>query len=116
MKSDLRLRSVTRSIMALFSTKTTTNPHNRYPDAYFKTIWVSSKMFAGIDWVAKFERISKVRAANRLLERGFRSWIAEKIKAEMAIRKLEREPHLTRFVLELRKLAKERGMDISKFI
>jgi len=116
MKSDLRLRSVTRSIMALFSTKTTTNPHNRYPDAYFKTIWVSSKMFAGIDWVAKFERISKVRAANRLLERGFRSYMGEKLKIELAIMELERKPRATRFILELRRFAKERGMDISKFI
>ena len=73
-------------------------------------------MFDGIELVAKIERTTKKKAARMLIERGFRSWIGEKIKTEMAIRELERKPHLTRFVLELRKFAKERGMDISKLI
>ena len=73
-------------------------------------------MFAGIDWVAKFERVSKVRAVNLLLERGFRNWIAQQIKTEMALRERERKPKATRFILELRRFARERGMDISKFI
>jgi len=106
--------------MALFVTKKQQNTHLRHPDAYFRTIWVSEKMYAGIDWVAKFERVSKVRAVNLLLERGFRSWIVERIKAEAALkereRQLSRKPYPSRFVLGLRRLAKTRGMDISKFI
>ncbi len=106
--------------MAYFGTKKQQNTHLRHPDAYFKTVWVSEKMYAGIDWVAKFERISKVRAVNRLLERGFRSWIVEQIKAETVLkeheRKLSRKPYPSRFVRGFRKFCKERGMDISKFI
>ena len=68
-------------------------------------------MFDGIEWVAKIERATKKKAARLLIERGFSSWLSEKIKEELAIKKLESEPHLTRFVLELRKLAKERGTD-----
>jgi pantoate kinase len=73
-------------------------------------------MFDGIEWVAKIEKVSKKKAARLLIERGFSSWMGEKIKTELAIKELEDKPHLTRFVLQLRRFAKERGMDISKFI
>jgi len=101
--------------MALFGIKKQLNTHKRHPDAYYKTVWVSKNMFAGIDWVAKFERVSKVRAVNLLLERGFRNWIAQQIKTEMALRERERKRYPTRFVRGLRKSAEQRGMDISKF-
>jgi len=42
--------------------------------------------------------------------------MGEKLKIELAIMELERKPRATRFILELRRFAKERGMDISKFI
>jgi hypothetical protein len=51
--------------------------------------------------VVKIERISKKNAAELLMKAGLSSYMGEK---------------LTRFVLELRKLARERGYDISKFI
>jgi hypothetical protein len=73
-------------------------------------------MFDGIEWVARIERVSKKKAARLLIERGFSSWMGEKIKTELAIRELESKPHLTRFILEFRRFAREHGMDISKFI
>jgi pantoate kinase len=73
-------------------------------------------MYDGIVWVARFEKVSKKKAARLLIERGFSSWLGEKIKEELAIKELESKPHLTRFVILLRKFAKEHGMDISKFI
>ncbi|MCJ7743946.1 MAG: hypothetical protein MUO99_05220 [Dehalococcoidales bacterium] len=77
-------------------------------------------MFDGIDLVSKIERLSKKKAARLLIERGFRSYIGEKLKeaiqTEIAVDKLRRNPELTRFVLELRRFAKERGMDIKKVI
>jgi len=116
MKITSRSRSLTRSLMALFGTKVEGDPHKRFPDAYYRTIYFDKRMYDGIAWVAKFERVSKKKAARLLIERGFSSYMGEKIKTELAIRELERKPHLTRFVLELRRFAKERGMDISKFI
>jgi hypothetical protein len=102
--------------MALFGTKKGVNPHTRYPDAYYGRVFFDKRMFEGIEWVARIERLSKKKAARLLIERGFSSYIGEKMKIELAIRELERKPKLTRFVLELRRLAKERGMDISKFL
>jgi hypothetical protein len=102
--------------MALFVTKKGVNPHTRYPDAYYGRIFFDKRMFDGIEWVARIERVSKKKAARLLIERGFSSWMGEKIKTELAIKKLEDNPHLTRFVIELRRFAKQRGMDISKFI
>ncbi|MCJ7743482.1 MAG: hypothetical protein MUO99_02845 [Dehalococcoidales bacterium] len=73
-------------------------------------------MYDGIEWVALMEKVSKKKAARLLIERGFRSYIVENIKTDMAIMKLERNPKATRFILQLRRFAKQRGMDISKFI
>jgi pantoate kinase len=72
-------------------------------------------MFDGVVWVARFERVSKKKATRMLLERGFSRWFNEKIKEDRALRKLEDEPHLTRFILQFRRFAREHGMDISKF-
>lgn len=75
-------------------------------------------MFQGIELVARIERLSKKKTARLLIERGFSSYMGEKIKNyiedEKAARELDQKRHLTRFVLELRKLAKERGTEISK--
>jgi hypothetical protein len=102
--------------MSLFGTKKGVNPHTRYPDAYYGRVFFDKPMFDGIKLVAKLERTSKKKPARLLIERGFRSYMGEKLKMELALRVLERKPRLTRFVLELRRLAKTRGMDISKFI
>jgi hypothetical protein len=42
--------------------------------------------------------------------------MGEKLKQAIAVEELRQKPKATRFILELRKFAKERGMDISKFI
>ena len=115
MKITSRSRSLTRSLMALFGTKVEGDPHKRFPDSYYRTIYFDKRMYDGIAWVAKMERVSKKKAARLLIERGFSSWMGEKIKEDRALRKLEEEPHLTRFILEFRKFAREHGMDISKF-
>jgi len=115
LKTTSRSRSLTRSIMSLFGTKKQLSTYQRHPDTYYKHIYFDKGMYDGIVWVARFEKVSKKKAARLLIERGFSSWLGEKIKEELAIKKLEDNPHLTRFVIELRRFAKEHGMDISKF-
>jgi hypothetical protein len=115
MKTTSRSRSLTRSLMALFVPKKSVNAHQLYPDDYYRQIFFDKKMFDGIAWVAKFERVSKKKAARMLMERGFGDWLQQKLKEDRAIRKLENEPQLTRFILSLQKFAKEHGMDIKKF-
>jgi hypothetical protein len=115
LKTTSRSRSLTRSIMSLFGTKKQLSTYQRHPDEYYKLIWFDKKMFDGIAWVARFERVSKKKAARLLIERGFSSWLGEKIKEDLALRELESKPHLTRFILSFRKFAREHGMDISKF-
>ena len=120
MKRRLKPRSLTRSLMALFAPKKGVNPRILYPNAYYKQIFFDKQMFDGIELVGKIERVSKKQAARLLIERGFSSYMGEKLKeaaqVEIAVDELRRKPRATRFVLELRRFAKERGMDISKFI
>jgi pantoate kinase len=76
--------------------------------------------FDCIEFLAKTERKSKKKMASELMELGLRKFMGEKIreynKRVIAARQLEQEPELTRFIILLRKFAKEHGMDISKFI
>jgi hypothetical protein len=120
MKSTFKLHSVTRSLMVLFVTKKGVNPHKRYPDAYYGRVAFDKPMFQGIELVAKIERLSKKKAARLLIERGFSSYMGEKVKEEIDRQRVRRENHQikspSRFAVLLRKIARERGMDISKFI
>jgi len=120
MKIIFKAGSLTHSLMALFVSKKGVNPHKRYPDAYYGRIAFDKPMFHGIELVAKIERMTKKKAARLLIERGFSSYMGEKIteqiESERAARELNQKAKLTRFVTILRKYARERGMDISKFI
>jgi hypothetical protein len=106
--------------MALFAPDNGVNPHARYPDTYYRNIWLNKQMFDGVELVGKIEKISKKQAAHLLIEAGFKYYIGEKIKEDirnrLAAKELNRKVKLTRFVLEFRRFAKERGMDISKII
>jgi hypothetical protein len=70
--------------------------------------------------VAAIERTSRKQAAELLMKAGLSSYLGGKITKHIedkrAARELNQKLKLTRFVLELRRLARERGMDISKFI
>ena len=57
--------------------------------------------------------------ARELMELGIRRFMGDKIKEYnkrvIAARKLDEEPELTRFIILLRRWAKEQGYDINKF-
>jgi predicted house-cleaning noncanonical NTP pyrophosphatase (MazG superfamily) len=116
MKNNFKSRSVTRSIMALFTPDKGVNPHTRYPDEYYGRVAFNKQMFDGIELIAKIERTTKKKAARLLLEEGFKNYIGQKlredIKVEIAAEELRQKPEATRFIIELRKFAKERGMKI----
>ena len=75
-----------------------------------------------IELVAKIEGKSKKKTVDLLLEAGFSSYMGAKlkehIKNEQKIKELNLERHqrTTRFVKEVRKFCKERGLDIRKII
>jgi hypothetical protein len=106
--------------MALFTPDKGVNPHTRYPDEYYGRVAFNKQMFDGIELVSKIERINKKQAAHLLIEAGFKYYIGEKIKEDiknrLAARELNQKVKLTRFILEFRRFAKERGMDIKKVI
>ena len=86
-----------------------------YKDYYF-----NKKLCAGIELIVEIERTSKKKAAELLMKAGLSSYMGGNlttyVESEHAVRELHQKVKLTRFVLELRKLAKSKGMDISKFI
>ena len=118
MKHNLRVRSITRLLVSLFIGKKPNMTFLNRKDEYYKAYWVNKNMSNGIELVAKIEQLSKKDTAQYLLERGFSSYMGEKvaefIEQEKAAKELNQKVQLTRFIRELRKFAKERGMDISK--
>jgi hypothetical protein len=119
MNKTKKARTFSRTIKDFFSPPKGKNPQTMYPDAYYGRIAFDKKMYDGIELVAKIERTSKKKAARLLMERGFSSYMGDKIKtyiqSEQSAKILLQKPKPTRFVLELRKYARARGMDISKF-
>ena len=120
MKNNFKSRSIIRSITCLFTPKVTTDAHKLYPIAYYKRVYLSKPMFEGLEFIAAVERKSKIRMTNELMERGIKSYFGEKlgkyIEDDIEARKRGERATVTRFIRELRKLAKSKGMDISKFI
>ena len=53
----MKTSSIRRSIMALFAPDKGVNPHTRYPDTYYRNIWLNKQMFDGVELVGKIERI-----------------------------------------------------------
>ena len=106
--------------MALLVPKKQVSAHTRYPDAYYKSIYFDKQMFDGIELVAKVERVTKKKAARLLMEEGIRSYagknLHEYIKDDIADNRFRQRRAITPFIRELRRFAKERGIDISKFI
>lgn len=122
LKNALTVRLLTRSIISLFDTKKQLATYKRLPYAYHKHVYVPKNLYDGIDLVARIENISKKKATEKLLEAGFSRYMGEKIKEHVENEQritelnLKRHPSPTRFVKEVRKYCKERGMDISKII
>jgi hypothetical protein len=110
-----RFKRSIRTLLGPKNPKYVHNPHKRNPEAYFKQVYLGKKIYEGMEFMAKALETSKTRMTNELMERGMRSlWgeaLGEKIKDDVEARERQQE-----MVLVLRKAAKSKGYDISKFI
>ena len=106
--------------MSLFGVDKPNVTRVNHKDEYYQDYYFDKDLCDGIKWVAKFERTSKKHAAKILLTAGLEKYmgakVAEHIEDERAARELNQKVKMTRFVILLRRYAKEHGMDISKFI
>jgi len=120
MKHTFKPRLLKRSVMALFGIKKPNITFQQHPEDYFKHVYLDQPFFECIDFLAKTDRMSKKKMTHVLLELGIGYYMGAKIREynqrAIALRELNKEPELTRFIILLRKFAKERGMDISKII
>jgi hypothetical protein len=106
--------------MGLFALTKIVNAHELYPNEYYKHFYFNKTLCDGIELVAAIERTTKKQTAELLMKAGLSSYMGAKlteyIKSERAAWEQNQKLKLTLFVIMLRKLAGERGMDISKFI
>jgi hypothetical protein len=106
--------------MNLFWRKKRTQIQKTNPGAYYKHVYLSESNYKALEFVAKCNRISRVKMANLLFERGLRSFLGEAVGLDMQ-NKAEAEENMqirkvSRTVRMLRALAKSQGQDISKYI
>jgi hypothetical protein len=120
MKQHRRPRAITHKIARLFTPLKYKYPHKIYPKEYYRAIWFNEKDFNGTEFVAKCEGFSKKMAVHKLIEIGFRYWMAAKFKEYQRLKaahELQQNAMMLLFARELRKYAKShQGIDIRKVI
>jgi hypothetical protein len=120
MKHTFKPRLLKRSIMSLFVTKKPLATYQRHPDAYYMQTWIEKGFAEAIDYLAIEAHKSKKAMVHTFLGIGMTHYISDKIaeynRQVIAARELGKEPELTHFILMLRRWAKDKGGDISKFI
>ena len=113
--------SLTKRIKRLFGSKkhgTTTFITRK--NVYYSSYYFPKQLHDGIDLASTVELISKKAAAEMLMKAGLSSYMGSKISKYIHDEKIAREHNqkvrMTRFVMLLKRYAKNRGMDISKLI
>ena len=88
-------------------------------DDNYRHYYFSKKLCIGVEWVAKFEHISKKNAAELLMEAGLSKYIGAKVTEQLhanhAARERNEKVRSNRFIQDLKRYAKSQGMDISGF-
>jgi hypothetical protein len=106
--------------MGLFGANKPNVTRVNHKDEYYKNYYFNQKLCNGIKIVADIERTSKKQAAELLMKAGLSSYMGAKltvyIKNDQAAREQNQKIKMTRFVMILRRYAREHGMDISRFI
>ena len=120
MKHLSRMKLATRSIRALFSPYKPNVTFLNHKDEYYKDYYFPKTLCDGIEMIAAVELCSKKAAAEMLMRAGLSSYMGGKLSQFIHDEKIAREHNqklkMTRFVMMLKRYAKNRGMDISKLI
>ena len=69
-------RGIARMIKRLFGTKSKLSPHQRFPNEYFKSVYISKDVYSGIELVAGIEKVSAKKAVDMLIEVGISCYVA----------------------------------------
>ena len=95
-------------------------PHKRFPEQYYKRLWLNKDLYTGLQVIAKAEGVSIKKIAEWMVEYGiarydYREWrdhADREEKAKLTGQYVERSPYLQ----EMDKLAGTNGLDWIKRI
>ncbi|MFC2036198.1 hypothetical protein ACFLUJ_08805 [Chloroflexota bacterium] len=92
MKTGFDNRTLKRLIKGLFGVKSrSSSPHKKFPDQYYKNVWLSKKLHNGIQIVSNIEGISNKAAVDMLLGSGISRYIGEILKKHIEYKAANRE-------------------------
>jgi hypothetical protein len=109
----------TRSIRALFSPPKTNSTQLKYPERYYKQVWLDKPLYEAIDFLAKVNRTTRMKMLHDTLQEGLAYYIGAKIaesnRQEIEQRNQGRPVRPTPFVTQLTRLARSKGKSIDQF-
>jgi hypothetical protein len=118
----MRPRLLTRSIKALFGVKKRNIAFELRRDEYYRNVYFDKSRYETLEVLAKANHMSRKRMNRELFDRGVRVFLGEIIGEynRQIILAREQGQHGkvkgTPFIYMLRRWAKAKGYDISKFI
>jgi hypothetical protein len=113
-------RALLRSIMYVFVTKKHNITRLNHKDVYSRNYFFNKKLCEGIEFVAAVENCSQKCVIEMRIEEGMKIYMGDNLREflqrERVARELNQEVERTRFILMLRRLAKQKGLNVSKIL
>jgi hypothetical protein len=85
-----------------------------HPERYYKTIWISKSLYEAIEFLAKFNRKSRMKTCNDLLELGISQYmgdlIAGSVRQDNSLDEPDKSVRPNYFGLLFRQWAKTKGI------
>jgi hypothetical protein len=117
MLHTLRRLTLTRSMRALLAPRKPNVTIKNHRDVYYRTVWISKPVYKAVEFPAKFNRQSRMKQCNEMLELGFSVYMADLIKESVrqdnAVDEQDKSVRATYFGLMFRQWAKSKGKDTS---
>ncbi len=124
-RHDFQPRTIHSVLKTLFKPRESThkvhqkgvNPHKRYPDEYYKQVFISKKTDENVKFVQDVEKVSKKEAARLLIDAGWESYLTKKVEINrqerLRAKELNKRIGLTVFMREFMKYCHERGINLT---
>jgi hypothetical protein len=120
MKHKSRVDTLAHSLKGLFVNKKPNVTFLKHKDRYYHAYWMPKNLCDGVSFIAKTERISEKAAAEKLITLGFSSYVGSILENEIRdsgiAYKTDALIAQKRFIMLLKRLAKENGVDLSNVI
>ncbi len=120
MLRTLRPHTLARSIRDVFKPPKPNVTVKNYPERYYKTIWIEQSLYEAIEFLAKFNHTSRMKACNDMLRLGFSKFLAdsivESVRQDNVVDEPDKSVRPNYFNPLFRRWAKSKGKDVGRSV